>query len=337
MLHTPRMPIGDLSDPGSLSYYLKFYLAFLEERSYSAHTVYSFGLGIRTFLRWCDERGLSRPEELNRTIMEGYQRHLFYYRKANGDPLTESSQHTRLIPVKLWLKWLVKRGHLPASPAADLELPRRGVHLPKAILTAKETELVLAVPDINTPLGLRDRAILETFYSTGMRRMELMGLRLPDLDRERGTVMIRQGKGRKDRVIPIGERALAWIAAYLDRVRPDLVAAEDTGTLFLTLQGKRLKMTGLSRLVSEYVNKAGIEKKGSCHLFRHTAATLMHENGADIRDIQAMLGHVRLETSQIYTRVSIQHLKAIHTATHPGKLAKVGLHPFDEGGNPAVD
>lgn len=195
MPHTPRIPFGDLTNPQSLSAHLKRYLAFLEERAYSGHTVYSFGLGVRHFIQWCEERGVTTPQELNRTLLESYQRHLFHYRKTNGQPLTEGTQHTRMIPVKLWLKWLVKRGHLVSNPAADLELPKRGTRLPKAILSAKETEAVLAVPDITTRRGLRNRAILETFYSTGMRRMELMRLNIRDLDFERGIVMIRQGKG----------------------------------------------------------------------------------------------------------------------------------------------
>ena len=153
-------------------------------------------------------------------------------------------------------------------------------------------------------MGLRDRAILETLYSTGMRRLELIGLSCYDLDRERGTVMIRQGKGKKDRMIPIGERALAWIDQYLESARPDLVVGQDDGTLFLTNAGEAFTPDRLTQMVRDYVDAADIGKRGSCHLFRHTMATLMLENGADIRFIQAMLGHAELSTTQIYTQVS---------------------------------
>jgi integrase/recombinase XerD len=126
---------------------------------------------------------------------------------------------TRLAPVRVWFKWLVKQNYLLANPASEIELPRLGYRLP-TVLTVAEAEQVLAQPDIHDPLGLRDGAILETFYSTGMRRLELIHLKLFDLDLERGIVTIRQGKGKKDRVIPIGDRAVAWIQKYLREARP---------------------------------------------------------------------------------------------------------------------
>ena len=181
-------------------------------------------------------------------------------------------------------------------------------------------------------MGLRDRAILEIFYSTGMRRSELMGLGLFDLDRERGTVMIRQGKGKKDRMIPIGERAITWIDRYQTRVRPELVIERGNTTLFLTQAGEAFTPDRLTQLVRGYVKAADIGKTGSCHLLRHTMATLMLENGADIRYIQAMLGHAELSTTQIYTQVSIRKLKEIHSATHPAKVrsARVKAASADE-------
>ena len=178
----------------------------------------------------------------------------------------------------------------------------------------------MAVPDLQTATGVRDRAILETLYSTGIRRMELIGIHEHDIDTERGTLIVRQGKGRKDRMVPIGERALAWIGKYLDDVRPELVSGGDDGTLFPTHLGEAFTPNRLTQMVREHVDAAKLTKRGSCHLFRHTMATLMLENGADIRFIQAMLGHVSLNTTQIYTQVSIRQLKAIHTATHPGRM-----------------
>jgi integrase/recombinase XerD len=161
--------------------------------------------------------------------------------------------------------------------------------------------------------------MLETLYSTGMRRSELAGLSVFDLDRERGTVMIRLGKGKKDRMIPIGERALRWIERYQLEARSQLLATRNQNALFLTTLGEAFMPPRLTELVRDYVIAAKIGKSGSCHLFRHTMATLMLENGADIRFIQAMLGHVDISTTQIYTRVSIRKLKEIHTATHPAK------------------
>jgi len=169
---------------------------------------------------------------------------------------------------------------------------------------------------------LRDRALLETLYSTGMRRLELANLKLYDLDTERGTLMIRQGKGKKDRVIPIGDRAAAWVEKYVQDGRTHLVVEPDDGTVFLSNAGEPFSLDHLSDLVRVHVDAAQIGKRGACHLFRHTMATLMLENGADIRYVQAMLGHADLKTTQIYTQVSIRHLKQIHSATHPAQLPK---------------
>ena len=321
--------IGDAEDHESLFHYMQRYLNHLAEKNYSVSTIEIREEQLRYFLKWCEERAITKPRQLDRAILEGYQRSLFYYRKANGEPLATSSQHVRIVHLRHWMQWMLKQGHILYNPAALLELPRLEKRLPKAILTAKEAEVVLAVPDVTTTLGLRDRAILETFYSTGMRRMELANLHLQDVDFERETVTIRQGKGKKDRVVPIGERALEWIRKYLDTSRPKLTGTKDDGTLFLSTLGQPLVLDRLSQLVKECVDAAGIGKRGSCHMFRHTAATLMLENGADIRIIQQLLGHVKLDTTQIYAQVSIRQLKAVHTATHPGRLPKVGLHHLD--------
>lgn len=325
----PKPPVGDTHDPESLYFHLLRFLAYLEERNYSKRTIEIRRDHLRPFIAWCFERSLIRPTELDRATVERYQRHLFHHRKANGEPLSVGTQQGALTSVRVWLQWMVKRGVLVYSPAANLELPRTEKHLPKAILTAKEVEAVLAVPDVSTTYGLRDRAILETFYSTGMRRMELAGLKVADLDFERGTVMVRQGKGKRDRMVPIGERALAWITAYLERSRPRILGDFDDGTLFLSQLGQGFGGERLSDLVTACVEKAGIPKKGSCHLFRHTMATLMLENGADIRFLQAILGHSKLDTTQVYTHLSIQQLKAVHTQTHPGKMPEVGQHGED--------
>lgn len=148
----------------------------------------------------------------------------------------------------------------------------------------------MGIPDLGEPLGVRDRAMLETLYSTGMRRMELVGLKVADIDEDRGIVMIRQGKGRKDRITTIDERALKWIRRYLDEVRPELVRESDGGVMFLTNLFEPVTPNRLTQIVREYVKAADLAKQGSCHLLRHTCATLMLEYGEDIRFIQRQLG-----------------------------------------------
>ena len=163
------------------------------------------------FHEWCHERDLEAPIEITRPILERYQRWLYHYRKTNGQPLGFRTQHTRLQSIKSFFQWMARPNHLLQNPASEIILPRMEHRLPKYVLTAEEAEQIIQQPNVNDPEGLRDRAILETFYSTGMRRMELASLKIYDVDADRTTLTIRQGKGRKDRVIPIGERALAWI------------------------------------------------------------------------------------------------------------------------------
>jgi integrase/recombinase XerD len=300
---------------------LEEYLQHLEVKGFTEDTRSVRRVHLNLFERWAAERSLVEPVEITRPVLERYQRYLFHYRKKDGRPLSFSSQHSRLSPLRMWFKWMTRQNYLLHNPASELELPRLSKPLPR-VLSAAEAEKVMQQPNVADPVGLRDRTILETFYSTGMRRFELVNLKLYDVDREAGIVTIREGKGRKDRVIPIGDRAIAWIDKYLDESRPKLVVEPDDMTVFLTAQGEPFSRNFVSLIVREYIEGAGIGKRGACHLFRHTMATLMLEGGADIRFIQQMLGHSRLDTTQIYTHVSIRMLKQIHSATHPGAVLK---------------
>ncbi len=145
--------------------------------------------------------------------------------------------------------------------------------------------------------------------------MELDQLKIPDLDTERGTLLVAHGKGDKDRIIPIGDRAIKWVKKYLQNVRPEYAIGDSDNYLFLNVFGQSIGLTWVSAIVTKYIKRTG--KTGSCHLFRHTMATLMLENGAGIRYVQMMLGHADIKTTQIYTQIHIQKLKEIHTATHP--------------------
>jgi len=304
----------------ALAEMLEEHLQALLVRNYSEYTVKYRRACIEQFIRWSGERGLTEPVEITRPILEHYQRYLFHYRQKNGRPLTFTSQNSRLVSIRVWFKWMARQRYVLHNPASELELPKVGRRLPKNILTVSEMEQVLAQPDISDPLGLRDRALMETLYSTGMRRMEVVNLKLYDLDTEQGTVMIRQGKGRKDRVIPIGERAAAWVEKYIREARDRIVMEPDDYTVFLSNVGEPFTLGYLSQLVRSHVEAAKVGKSGACHIFRHSMATLMLDNGADIRYIQEMLGHSDLRTTQIYTQVSIRQLKRIHAATHPARL-----------------
>jgi integrase/recombinase XerD len=296
---------------------LEEHLQHLAVKGFSENTLDLRRVHINMFLKWSEDRGLREPVEITRPVLESYQRYLFHHRKTDGTPLSFSSQHARLSCLRVWFRWMTRKNYILHNPASEIELPRLGFHLPP-VLTKEEAELVLQQPNVADPLGVRDRAILEVFYSTGIRRTELLELKLPEIDHGNELVTIREGKGKKDRVVPIGERALAWVDKYLNQVRPQLVVEPDDGTLFLTAEGQPFDKNHLSAMAHSYVDKAGTGKSGACHLLRHTMATLMLENGADIRYIQEMLGHAKLTTTQIYTHVSVRMLKQIHSVTHPG-------------------
>jgi integrase/recombinase XerD len=312
---------GDPADPRGFPVLVARFLEHLAVRNYAAATLSNAESALSLFSAWCDERGIGRPEEVSRQVVERYQRWLYHFRRESGRPLSTHTQYNRLVHAKSFFRFLARERYLLYNPASELEMPRLHRRLPTGALSVPEVEAVLAQPDVSTPLGVRDRAILETLYSTGMRRKEAIGLDLYDVDCEREWVAIRHGKGGKQRVVPIGARALAWIGKYVEEVRPELVVSPSEPALFLSRLGGRLTEHFTHR-VRHYVEASGVRDRGGCHLFRHTCATLMLEGGADLRSLQEMLGHAKLENTQIYTHVSIERLKRVHAATHPAHLVR---------------
>lgn len=306
----------------TLAVYTDRYLDHLRILNRTAQAIRGQRHSTKYFLRWAQERELVRPEQVTYPILQGYQRWLWHYRKENGKPLSVSSQRGRLGAVKTFFSWLCKECVIEANPASDLELPKGEHRLPIEALPIAQVETILAAPDIADPLGIRDRAILELFYSTGIRRTEMARLNLGDLNREKHILWVRFGKGRKDRVVPVGQRALAWVEKYIEDVRPLLAADPAERALFLTGYGQAFNADVLGRRVHEYMLKAGIVREmAGAHLLRHTCATHMLEGGADIRFIQQLLGHEKLETTAIYTEVNIDQLQAVHARTHPAEIA----------------
>lgn len=300
--------------------YLVIWLEHLTARNYSAVSVAGYRERVLPFVTWCEERGLMYAPQVGLVQLEAYQRHLHGYRKADGHPLAVSGQVARLSAIKIFWQWLLKRHVILYNPAELLELPKVDKRLPAQVFSEDETRQVLKSPDVSTPIGLRDRAVLEMLWSTGIRRMELANLMLWDVDTGRGVVNVRQGKGRKDRVVPVGHTALMWLARYLKDVRPRMTRQRDSGHLFVTKYGGGLKRSTLTAMAGTTIReKARVKKAGACHIFRHSMATQMLDNGADTRHIQAILGHEKLETTQIYTKVAIKPLQEVHARTHPAE------------------
>jgi integrase/recombinase XerD len=317
----------DRTASDALAWWRDAYLDALRSRNYSEETAETRGFDLKMFLGWAAERDLARAGQVTRPILEAYQRWLWRYEKPNGQRLGWSTQRSKLGTLKDFFRWLTRQDVILHNPASELELPRPEKRLPQQALSLAEIERLLSVPNVADPLGLRDRAILELFYSTGLRRAELCRLEMADVGAERHVVTVRRGKGKKDRVVPVGERALTWIERYVREARPRLSLDTRTQVLFLTGYGEAFNPDVLSRMVTAWIAQAGLGvgsgKKGSCHLLRHTCATHMLEGGADIRYIQQLLGHESLETTAIYTEVSIKQLQEVHARCHPaGRLVE---------------
>lgn len=303
--------------------WLEPYLEDCLARGLSDRTVEGKRYALMLFIQWCAGERITRVTQITEETLEGYRRYLYRYRqRLNGKPLTIATQRKRLTDVKVYLERLRRFRVIPANPAADIDLPRVPRRLPRAILAVPEIEAMMAQTALHGLPGLRDRAVLETYYATGIRRMELARLDIDDVDLNKGLLTINRGKGGKDRRVPIARRACDWIRCYLKDVRPKLAKLESGQTLFLANNGKRLQEQQLTRIASKYVKRAGIKKRGACNLFRHATATLMHEAGADLRHVQEMLGHADISTTQIYTHVTIRKLREVYAQTHPAALSQ---------------
>ena len=302
----------------TLASYLDAHLEWMNVRNYTQLFVESRRYELKAFFSWAEERTLLAPEQITRPILESYQRWLYNYRKKNGKPLGITTQRSYLGALKQFFAWLTRQHVIPANPASELELPRPEKRLPVEALSINQVESILAQPNISDPLGIRDRAIMEVLYSTGIRRSELTRLELSDLNRAKHLLRV-FGKGRKERVVPVGARAMQWLEKYLTEVRPLLALSIGTQPLFLSGYGEAFNPDVLGRKIVKYIEAANIGRAGGPHLFRHTCATHMLEGGADIRYIQQLLGHENLETTAIYTEVSIIQLQAVHARCHPAE------------------
>lgn len=314
-------------DPHDLVVHVESYLDYLACHNYAPRTVSVRRFALGRFLQWCQVRSLDKSIDVTRWTLESYQRHLYHYRRDNEQPLKMRTQYQWLQTVKSFFGWLVKQQHLLVDPSAHLELPRMGKPLPRS-LSRREVEEVLAQPDVTRVNGMRDRAMMELLYATGMRASELAELRITEVDFEERVVTVVQGKWRKDRVVPVGERALGWVERYLREVRLLQVLDVNRSALFLTEQGTPLNNSGVSGICSRYLRQAG--KSGSSHLFRYSMATHMLNNGADIRFVQQMLGHEDLKTTQQYTLVTVRQLQQVYERTHPAGGGGRGDDETDE-------
>lgn len=300
--------------PRKLSQVLRLYEDALAVR-YAARTVPAYLADVRVFLSWLLPRGITLTDVKTADLL-AYQADLFAARKKDGKPYSLSMQMNRLTALKSFFRFLYKRAFVLHDPAAAVEYPRTEIRLPRTILSKQEARRLVEAPDTSTHFGMRDRAILETLYGTGMRVSELAKLTLQDVDTEERVVRIVQGKGGKDRNVPLTTAAAEALERYLE-ARPKLRGARRSPLLFLAPRGGRMHRDTVNDVVHGWAGKAGIKKLVTCHTLRHSAATHLLKGGADIRHIQVLLGHASLQSTERYTRVEISDLKEVIRRAHP--------------------
>ena len=277
---------------------------------------------LKRFAHWIVVAGWGSWTDLTKDLVAAYQADLVRAVRLNGQPLTLGTRYEHLVALRGFLRWLAERGLSQPACETAITLPRRPFQLPRGVLPLAMVEGTLALPDTRWPHGLRDRAILELFYATGLRRLELIRLQLSDIWMDRGAVLVRGGKGGRDRVVPVAERSLIWVERYRVQARPAFLGVADPGFLFLSRHGNPMRGNRLSERVRRYLVAAGAPEPGSCHRFRHTMATHLLDGGADIRHIQALLGHSQLSTTALYAQVSLTGLREVYRRAHPA--ARVG-------------
>jgi integrase/recombinase XerD len=294
---------------------LRLYREDLDAR-YSDRTTPNYLASVVRMIRWLDERGVTLGE-VTPDDLAAYQTQLATTHRSDGKPYSIGFHRGHLTAMKSFFRFLCRRRYMLLDPAATLIPPRGESHLPRVILTPREARALVEAPKGNGPRELRDRAILETLYGTGIRASELIGLGLHDVDTEERTLRVIRGKGKKDRVVPLTHAAAEAIEDYIGRGRSRLCPRPSVKSLFVTTEGLRMHRTGLSRLVRRWAFHARVKKHVTCHVFRHSMATHLLKGRADIRHIQALLGHASLSTTERYTHVAIEDLRAVVKRAHP--------------------
>jgi tyrosine recombinase XerC len=273
----------------------------------SPNTVRAYCQDVEDFIEFCRARGIT-PEKVDGWVARAYLAHLL----QKG--LARSTVARKIAALRSFYRYMSRQGRLKSNPFSLVEVPRQRRRLPR-FLYYPEVEALLAQPRADT-LGLRDRALLEVLYATGARISEALGLNIGDLHLEEGYAVVR-GKGGKERLVLLGRKASRALKAYLDHARGKLLAREATEAVFLNRNGGRLSPRGARYLLARYLRSAGLDKRCSPHSLRHSFATHLLENGADLRVVQELLGHARLSTTQVYTHVSGARLREVYNRTHP--------------------
>lgn len=279
------------------------------ERGLALNTLESYGRDLRQYAAYLAEHPAEATAPISRSTIVGY----LLFLQSQGKATATIAR--RLAALKAFYQFLYRERYIDKDPTVDLESPKLERRLPK-VLSIGEVDLILRQPDLQTPSGLRDRAMLELLYATGIRVSELVALNVEDVNLE-GAYINCLGKGRKERMIPMGQMAVRSVQEYLDRGRYRLLRDPAESCLFINHHGRRLTRQGFWKIVKKYAYDAHIDREITPHTLRHSFATHLLENGADLRSVQEMLGHADISTTQIYTHLTRGHLKEVYARTHP--------------------
>lgn len=289
------------------------FTAYLKALHRDPATIAAYGREVGRFLRRLTEKNIPDVRGVRRADLEAYQADLI----TSGQYAT-NTVHVKMRSVRRFYDWLEQTGRILMNPTTGFRLPKLDRRLPRDVLTAAEVRRLLDAPDTSHRKGVRDKAMLEVFYSTGVRVGELCGLTIYDADLNNGFLRVNEGKGRKDRVIPLGHTAARYVKEYLRHVRGHFTRkCRDVRALFVGKRGLAFTPSGIEVLVRQYAKAAAIGKHVTPHTLRHTCATHMLAGGADIVHVQRQLGHEDISTTQIYARVAQRDVKATHGKTHP--------------------
>jgi len=303
----PKNSKKQLAGERELQLFVQFITA---ERGLSHNTLLAYRRDLRRYLAFLDEkRGGSRPRSAAKEDVASY----FAWLRSTG--LAASSIARAMSSLRMFHRFLHNEGLADTNPTVNLDTPKLERTLP-SVLSRNEIERLLNAPDTDTPLGLRDRTMLECAYATGLRVSEMVRLQMRDMHFDQGYVRI-VGKGNKERLVPIGRTAIGFITRYLESVRPKLLNDDSQDAVFLNFRGGPMTRMGFWSILKECCRKAEIEKNVSPHTLRHSFATHLLEGGADLRAVQEMLGHSSIATTQIYTHVDRERLKSMHRQFHP--------------------
>jgi len=289
---------------------LDSFLSYLVvEKGLSENTLESYGRDLKKFLLFINSRGITSAREIK------YGDILDFMTRSREEGLNATTIVRSMVSVKQFFKYLLSEKVLSEDPTAHIKTPKMKKAIP-GVISLDDVESILGAPDESTPEGLRDAAMLEMLYATGIRVSELIGLKLNDVNFELGFVVV-YGKGSKERVVPIGDKAREKLLLYLRDSRTALLKGRESMALFVTRRGAGMTRQGFWKIIKAQALKAGVTKKISPHTLRHSFATHLLERGADLRTIQVMLGHSDISTTQIYTHVESERLKEIHKKYHP--------------------